>query len=44
MEHAKVEINVVEKAVEQAEQAQVQELQALQLAFAGGGCGEVVFA
>jgi len=44
MEHAKVEIAVVEKTVELAKQAQMQELMDLELSFAGGGCGEVVFA
>ena len=44
MEHAKVEISVVEKAVELAQEAQLRELQELQLACIGGGCGEVVFA
>jgi hypothetical protein len=44
MEHAKIEINVLEKALEVAQEVQLRELQELQLVFVGGGCGEVVFA
>ena len=41
MEFAKVELSAVEKVAEQ--QSQVTELNELQLALIGGGCGEVVF-
>ena len=44
MEHAKIEIELVEKAAEAAEEVSLRELTDLQLAFAGGGGGEVVFA
>jgi hypothetical protein len=44
MEHGKVEINVVEKAAELANEVKLSELNDLQLALVGGGCGEVVFA
>jgi len=41
MEHTKVEMNVLEKTVEQAEE--VRELSDMQLALVGGGSGDVVF-
>jgi len=42
MELSKVEAAVVEKAVSDANQAQMCELHDLQLAMVGGGIGEVV--
>ena len=44
MEHAKVELEQVEKAVEVAAADQVQQLAELSLVVVGGGTGEVVFA
>ena len=42
MEFAKVEMAAVEQASDQT-QFEVKELNELQLAMIGGGCGEVVF-
>jgi hypothetical protein len=44
MEHAKMEIAILEKTVEDAAQQQLRELSELQLALIGGGGGDVVFA
>ena len=44
MEHTKIEVAVIEKAVIEATDAQLRELNELQLAFVGGGVGEIVFA
>jgi uncharacterized protein (UPF0212 family) len=41
MDHTKTEINAVEEALNVAAEAQVRELNDLQLAFVGGGIGEV---
>ena len=43
MEHTKIEVAVIEKAVNEATDAQLRELNELQLAFVGGGSGEHVF-
>jgi hypothetical protein len=42
MEFAQLELAAVEKAAD-ATRAEVEELNELQLAMVGGGCGEVVF-
>ena len=41
MEQARAELAVVEEAVVAATEAQVSQLQDLQLAFIGGGVGEI---
>ncbi len=43
MEHTQVEVTIVEKAAAEASDVQLRELNELQLAFVGGGSGEVVF-
>ena len=43
MEHAKLEMKLLEEAVSKDQERSVQELTDLQLALVGGGCGEVVF-
>jgi hypothetical protein len=43
MEITKIEVSVVEKAIELANDEVVRELSDLQLALAGGGIGDVVF-
>ncbi len=40
MEHAKIEVEVIEKTAAAATDAQLRELNELQLAFVGGGNGE----
>lgn len=42
MDFAKVELAAVEQVVDQS-QSELNELNELQLAMIGGGCGEVVF-
>jgi hypothetical protein len=44
MEHTKMEVAIIEKTLTEASEAQLHELNELQLAFVGGGSGEVVFA
>ena len=44
MEHAKIEIEIVEKTLARVEEDQQRELTDLQLVLVGGGCAEVVFA
>ena len=44
MEITKAEIAVVEDAVTEATEAQVRELNEIQLMLVGGGCGETVYA
>ena len=41
MDSAHIEIAVVEEAIAEANDAQQRELNDLELAFVGGGCGEV---
>jgi hypothetical protein len=43
MEHTQIEVAVIEKATSEAAEAQLLELNDLQLAFVGGGSGEIVF-
>jgi len=42
MEFAKMELSAVEEVADQT-QCEIKELNELQLALIGGGCGEVVF-
>ena len=44
MEFAKNEIVAIEETVNQAAKLELHELNELQLALVGGGCGDVVFA
>jgi hypothetical protein len=44
MEHTKIEIEAVETTIAEATDCRLRELSDLQLAFIGGGMGEVVFA
>ena len=41
MELTKIEVEVIEKAISDATDVQLQELSALQLAYVGGGTAEV---
>jgi hypothetical protein len=41
MEYTKIELDIIEKAAAQGTDAQLRELIELQLAFSGGGSGEV---
>jgi len=41
MDHSKVEVAVVKEAIAEAADKQVQELNELQLAYVGGGVGEI---
>ncbi len=43
MEHSETEVAVIEKVAAEASDVQLRELNELQLAFVGGGSGEVVF-
>ena len=43
MEISKVEVAVLEKAVDESNEAQATELDNLQLALVGGGIGSVIF-
>jgi hypothetical protein len=43
MEHTKIEIEAVETAIAEATDCRLRELNDLQLAFVGGGVGEVMF-
>ena len=41
MEHANIEVAIIEKTINEAGDAQLRELADLQLAIVGGGVGEV---
>ena len=42
MEHTKVEISSIQEVIVEVTAAQIRELNELQLAFVGGGIGEVI--
>ena len=42
MEHTKVEISSIQEVIVEVTDAQIRELNDLQLAFVGGGIGEVI--
>ena len=44
MENTKIEVAVVEAAICEAMEAQLRDLNELQLALVGGGCGDTILA